>query len=177
MVDKPQPCPCQAFSGVHDKHPVRKEIVDAVNANKDSKWVAEDPAKNIFANKTLKEIKGLMGLKGHSKVKLGAMGTTINVGDIPEAFDARSKWPSCTKSIRDQAQCGSCWAFAAAETLTDNLCVLGKTDTPVLSPQDLVSCDDADHGCNGGTLPSAWDYVDEHGAHLRASNPCGSDFS
>jgi hypothetical protein len=78
------------------------------------------------------------------------------------SFDARTKWPSCKKAIRDQAQCGSCWAFAAAETLTDNLCVLGKAP-PVLSPQDLVSCDKTDHGCHGGTLPSAWQFVDSNG--------------
>lgn len=46
--------------------------------------------------------------------------------------------------------------------LTTNLCVLGRGN-PVLSPQDLASCDSADHGCNGGTLPGAWDYIDKNG--------------
>jgi cathepsin B len=40
--------------------------------------------------------------------------------------------------------------------------VLGKSP-PVLSPQNLVSCDSADHGCQGGTLPSAWQYVGSNG--------------
>ena len=40
--------------------------------------------------------------------------------------------------------------------------MLGKAP-PVLSPQNLVSCDKTDHGCHGGTLPSAWQYVDSNG--------------
>lgn len=33
----------------------------------------------------------------------------------PDSFDARSQWPNCVHAIRDQAQCGSCWAFSASE--------------------------------------------------------------
>lgn len=72
--------------------------------------------------------------------------------------------------VRDQAKCGSCWAFAAAETLTDNLCVLGGA-VPVLSPQDLVSCDAKDHGCHGGTLPDAWHYMKSNGLVSDACMP------
>merc|ERR1719171_780700 len=86
----------------------------------------------------------------------------VSVQDIPESFDAREQWPHCKKPIRNQLHCGSCWAFAAAETLTDNLCVLGSMP-PVLSPQNLVSCDSKDHGCHGGTLLGVWDFIDREG--------------
>ena len=161
----------QAFSGV--AHPVQKEIVQQVNTNKASSWVAEEPHRNIFANRSLDEIKGMMGLIDHKPVPIGTVGTTIATGTIPSSFDARTKWPSCKKPIRNQANCGSCWAFAAAETLTDNLCVLNKAP-PVLSPQDLVSCDGRDHGCHGGTLPSAWEYIDNHGLVSDACVPYAS---
>ena len=34
----------------------------------------------------------------------------------------------------------------------------------VLSPEDLVSCDKTDQGCQGGRLPDAWNYLTKTGA-------------
>jgi C1A family cysteine protease len=41
-----------------------------------------------------------------------------NTFTIPAAFDAASHWPKCAKlinDVRDQGNCGCCWAFAGAE--------------------------------------------------------------
>merc|ERR1712110_633887 len=99
-----------------------------------------------FAKLSEEEIVGMMGLKGHGKPSSLKKGAQIQVGDIPSSFDAREKFGSCQFSIRNQANCGSCWAFGAAETLSTNLCVLGVSKT-VLSPQDLISCNTANHAC------------------------------
>ena len=34
------------------------------------------------------ELKGMMGLKGHGPVPVGTLGTSINVGDIPDGFES-----------------------------------------------------------------------------------------
>jgi cathepsin B len=155
--------------GLCGGHPISQEIVDAVNKNQ-AGWVAEDPEKNVFAGRSVDEIRGLMGLKDYDKKPQVSAGAGVDVADIPDAFDARTQWPSCKAPIRDQAHCGSCWAFGAAETLTDNLCVLGL-DPPVLSPQDLISCDMTDHACKGGTLPDAWKYIAKNGLEADSSVP------
>lgn len=64
--------------------------------------------------------------------------------------------------IKNQGQCGSCWAFSAVATiesqnaLTNGL-VAGKVVT--LSEQQLVDCDKTSHGCNGGLMDLAFEYI------------------
>ncbi|KAH8046306.1 transferase [Aureococcus anophagefferens] len=75
-------------------------------------------------------------------------------------------WKGLVQPIRDQQQCGSCWAFSAAEVLSDRNAIQHNKAEPVLSPEDLVSCDRVDQGCNGGNLGTAWTYL-----RTRASSP------
>jgi len=64
-----------------------------------------------------------------------------------------------TTPVKDQAQCGSCWAFSATEQIeSDAMRELGETH--ILSPQQIVSCDHlGDMGCNGGNTETAYTYV------------------
>lgn len=82
----------------------------------------------------------------------------------PDSFDAREQWGDWIHPIRDQAQCGSCWAFGATEALSDRFAIAsqGSIDV-VLSPQDMVSCDTIDYGCSGGYLYFAWYYLTNTG--------------
>ena len=65
----------------------------------------------------------------------------------PTNFDARKAYSGCIASIRNQGQCGSCWAFGAASALGDRLCIYSKRSLDViLSPQQMVSCDSSSYG-------------------------------
>jgi cathepsin B len=85
------------------------------------------------------------------------------IADPPAEFDARTQWPGLIHPIRDQQRCGSCWAFSASEVLSDRVAITTKKTSPALSPEDMVSCDEGDLGCRGGTLPHAWAYLTETG--------------
>jgi cathepsin L len=63
-------------------------------------------------------------------------------------------------AVKDQAQCGSCWAFSATEGIESGVFHTTGQTSPELSPQQIVSCDKTDGGCNGGDLPTAFDYVE-----------------
>ncbi|XP_075215313.1 cathepsin B-like [Lycorma delicatula] len=87
---------------------------------------------------------------------------------IPKEFDARKNWPKCRKTIshvQDQGDCGSYWAIAAAEVLTDRVCIASKGRKKAqLSTEDLLSCcTDCGHGCEGGSPWFAWQYFQKHG--------------
>lgn len=82
--------------------------------------------------------------------------------DLPSHFDSREKWGKAIHPIRDQAHCGSCWAFGATEALSDRFAINGID--VILSPQDMVSCNKANHGCEGGNLVLAWTYLGLTGA-------------
>jgi len=65
----------------------------------------------------------------------------------------------CT-AIKDQGQCGSCWAFSATESVESAAIAAGKfSKDSALSPEQIVDCDTASSGCGGGDERGAIDYV------------------
>lgn len=118
-------------------------------------WHALSVEENPFINYTFEELRALMGVQMDSYTNKTNGVNSAKAVTVPSSFDGRVTFQSCQKAIRNQGQCGSCWAFAAAETLTTNLCAMGQ-NVPVLSPQDMVECDMLNHGCNGGNLALAW---------------------
>jgi len=70
---------------------------------------------------------------------------------------------NAVSAVKDQGSCGSCWAFSATEGLESAWFLAGKGSLPVLSEQQTVDCDTVDAGCNGGDLPSAFDYMKKAG--------------
>jgi hypothetical protein len=56
-----------------------------------------------------------------------------------------------TTPVKDQKQCGSCWAFSATEQIESD--AMRELDvTYELSPQQIVSCDRTSLGCMGGDI-------------------------
>jgi len=64
--------------------------------------------------------------------------------------------------VKDQGQCGSCWAFSATEQIESDVALATGTLLE-LSPQQITSCDKVDQGCNGGNTETAYAYVEKAG--------------
>lgn len=130
-------------------------------------------ADNPLIYKTNRELLASLGSKKRTQ-PVGLPGPTkkIDNGSVPASFDSRDQWGSCIHPIRDQASCGSCWAFGATEALSDRFCIAsnGAIDV-VLSPQDLVACDTTDYGCGGGYLDHAWAYMTNPGVVTDSCDP------
>jgi C1A family cysteine protease len=88
---------------------------------------------------------------------------------VPTTFDWRDK--GAVTPVKDQGQCGSCWAFSATETIESYHFLAGKPLIS-LSPQQIVDCDKTSYGCNGGWTQHAFDYVEKsRGLDTEASYP------
>jgi len=78
----------------------------------------------------------------------------------PSSMDWSMK--GATTAVKDQGQCGSCWAYSATEAIESGL-FMTTGEIMDLSQQQVISCDKTDGGCQGGDLPTAFDYVKTNG--------------
>lgn len=68
----------------------------------------------------------------------------------------------CVGPVKDQGQCGACWAFAAVASVEFECC-MASTNFNQLSEQQVLDCDDKNGGCNGGWYDQAWKYIIQDG--------------
>jgi len=82
---------------------------------------------------------------------------------LPKKWDWRAK--GAVTPVKDQGQCGSCWAFSVTENIESMWILAGKAtnETISLSPQQFLDCDWTDLGCNGGNTFTAYEYVERAG--------------
>jgi len=113
-------------------------------------------AVNKFADHTWEEFKSMyLGYRFQNKTR--NYDHHLNA-PVATAVDWRTK--GCVNPVKDQGQCGSCWAFSAIASLEcANFQKSGKL--PNLSEQQLVDCSgqSGNQGCNGGLMDNAFDYV------------------
>ena len=87
--------------------------------------------------------------------------------NLPENFDARDEYPNCEsiKEVRDQANCGACWAFGAVEAMSDRICIhSGQTLQTRVSAQNVITCcSNCGSGCVGGVSSYVWNFWETSG--------------
>ncbi|XP_069563192.1 cathepsin L.1 [Brachyistius frenatus] len=121
-----------------------------------------------FADMENEEYKHLIskGCLGSFNASLPRSGSAFlklpKVTDLPTTVDWRDK--GYVTDIKDQKECGSCWAFSTTGSLEGQH--FRKTGKLVsLSEQQLVDCsgDYGNMGCNGGLMDNAFKYIKDNG--------------
>jgi len=82
--------------------------------------------------------------------------------DLPATVDWRTHGSSirgaAVTTVKDQGQCGSCWAFSATEAVESAYYLAGNPQYD-LSPQQTTSCTPEMYGCGGGDTVPAYEAM------------------
>jgi len=86
---------------------------------------------------------------------------------LPTTWDWRHE--NAVTPVKDQQQCGSCWAFSTTENF-ESMTFLAGYPIPTLGPQQIVDCDPQSQGCGGGWTYWAFEYLLSAGGQETEAN-------
>ncbi|GAB4860547.1 hypothetical protein Ancab_035708 [Ancistrocladus abbreviatus] len=122
---------------------------------------------NSFADLTNHEFRSLYAgskIKHHRMFKGRARDSGSfmykNVHDVPTSIDWRAQ--GSVTPAKNQGLCGSCWAFSTVVAV-EGINQIRTNKLVSLSEQELVDCDKENHGCNGGLMESAFEWIKQKG--------------
>ena len=86
-------------------------------------------------------------VKGQKKIV-----TEADVMALPKEFSWTDvNGQNLVAPVRNQGQCGSCYAFSTSDMFASRVRVMTNgTQQPLYSPQDIVDCSAYSQGCDGG---------------------------
>ena len=124
--------------------------------------VAENPA----TKRPLSELCGTIPSLAPKSTNSLSSKTMVGGPALPSYWDWRQH--NGVTPVKDQGNCGSCWAFSTVGTM-EAMILLGSGTTTDLSEQQLVSCNTSGWSCNGGNY--AFDMEISPGAMLESCFP------
>jgi cathepsin L len=115
---------------------------------------------NKFGDLTLDEFKILYLATRVNSSFLSQQSTPSVYSPPPTADEVDWRTKGAVTGVKDQGQCGSCWAFSATGSI-EGAWFLTNNALVSVSEQQLVDCSGAygNYGCDGGLMDSAFEYL------------------
>ena len=128
----------------------RHAEIEAFNADANNTHVV---GHNEFSDYTYAEMKARNGYKHQEQTNIVELDESSNAATV----DWRSK--GAVTPVKNQGQCGSCWAFSTTGAVEGAEQIATGTLTSY-SEQQLVDCSKQNNGCNGGLMDYAFKYIE-----------------
>lgn len=155
-----------AYGATPEIEAIREQI-----KNKGARWIADETSMTRLSEEQRLHRLGL--IKPSSKDATAVVSTEIPSVSVPAPYLNYNDPPYYDVTpVRNQGNCGSCWAFAATGALESQV-LMATRATPSsvdLSEQVLVSCSGAG-SCNGGYADSASFFIQEAGLPVESCFP------
>jgi C1A family cysteine protease len=140
------------------------DLIEKHNAEKSTYKLGHNKFSHMSADEWKAYVKGVNG-----EVPNAPGMFTHNAPADVSSLAASVDWISAgaVSDVKDQGQCGSCWAFSTVGSL-EGAYKLKNGNLETFSEQNFVSCDNrstggTDLGCHGGLMDSAFEWAQKNG--------------
>jgi cathepsin L len=138
-----------------------KDNMDKIEKHNADKSQTYTMGLNQFADMTQHEFAAkMLGYKPRSADYVSPKVHNYNGEELAASVNWITK--GAVTNVKDQGQCGSCWAFSTCAGVEGAYQLSGKPLTS-FAPQELVDCDKVDAGCNGGLMDNGFKYIESNG--------------
>ncbi|XP_071352792.1 dipeptidyl peptidase 1 [Trachinotus anak] len=160
------------------------DFIDSINSVQSSWKAGPYPEHETYTLQELHYRAG--GPASRIPIRVRPMPVSADVAKMARALPEHWDWRNVdgvnfVSPVRNQASCGSCYSFATMGMLESRIRILtNNSETPTLSPQQVVSCSEYSQGCDGGFPYLIGKYVQDFGIvdescfpYVAKNSPCG----
>jgi C1A family cysteine protease len=122
---------------------------------------------NMFSDMTSDEKKNFLGYRAEMNVS-----STEAFNGVPTASSVDWRTQGGVNAVKNQAQCGSCWAFSTTGGM-EGAHYVSSNELLSFSEQQLADCSGSfgNQGCNGGLMDNAFKYAEKTALALEVDYP------